>query len=50
MLHEETVYGPDTLEFRPERFLDKNLPFPEIVFGFGRRQCPGIYIRVLSLR
>lgn len=41
MLHEESVYGPDALEFRPERYKDSDLPFPEIVFGFGRRQCPG---------
>lgn len=41
MLHEESVYGPDVLEFRPERFLDNDLPFPDIAFGFGRRQCPG---------
>lgn len=42
MLHDENVYGPNALEFRPERFLDKELPFPEIAFGFGRRICPGL--------
>lgn len=42
MLHDENVYGSDALEFKPERFLDRDSPFPEIAFGFGRRICPGL--------
>ncbi|KAI0341374.1 cytochrome P450 [Trametopsis cervina] len=50
MLHDETVF-PRPLEFRPERFLDKNGAIrplskaedPNLGFGFGRRICPGMY-------
>lgn len=41
ILHEENVYGPDALDFRPERFLGTDVPLPESAFGFGRRVCPG---------
>lgn len=44
MLHNEEVYGPNTDEFRPERFLDtqgklkSNMADPsDVAFGFGRR-------------
>jgi cytochrome P450 len=41
MLHDEKQY-PDPHTFNPDRFLDHNQPDPTtIVFGFGRRACPG---------
>ena len=48
ILHNEMAF-PDPESFRPERFLtigpsDMNNPFPEAVFGFGRRICPGRYM------
>lgn len=43
ILHDETVF-PDPLAFKPERFLDSKVDFPEMVFGFGRRICPGMYL------
>ncbi|THU90783.1 cytochrome P450 [Dendrothele bispora CBS 962.96] len=50
MLYDEAVYGPDTHLYNPERFLTKEgklnprVKHPETVFGFGRRQCPGMDI------
>lgn len=47
LLHEESVYGPDTDKFIPERFLtakgelDPDVLDMDIAFGFGRRACPG---------
>ncbi|KDR70208.1 hypothetical protein GALMADRAFT_255080 [Galerina marginata CBS 339.88] len=48
MLRNETMY-PDPDAFRPERFLEEVSPEMErrrnpvnYVFGFGRRQCPGM--------
>lgn len=49
MLRNETMY-PDPESFRPERFmessgdpiLDKKRNPKNYVFGFGRRQCPGL--------
>ncbi|KAJ5750727.1 cytochrome P450 oxidoreductase OrdA-like protein [Penicillium manginii] len=43
--HDEDVY-PDPMNFKPERFLASESHVPErdprfIVFGFGRRICPG---------
>ncbi|KAF9260440.1 cytochrome P450 [Marasmius fiardii PR-910] len=54
VLHDESVYGPDTMNFNPDRFIKqdwKDVPLnPEvIVFGFGRRVCPGRYLAVNSL-
>ncbi|KAK1227299.1 hypothetical protein PQX77_009716 [Marasmius sp. AFHP31] len=48
VMHDETIYGPDVMDFEPERFLKKEgkvlPPNPEtFVFGFGRRICPGRY-------
>ncbi|KAJ6520766.1 cytochrome P450 [Mycena vulgaris] len=45
MLHDEAVY-PDPHVFKPERFLvngqlNPDVRDPEVVFGFGRRACPG---------
>ncbi|KAI0643153.1 CyP450 monooxygenase [Trametes meyenii] len=54
MLHDPMVYSsPD--EFCPERFirdgkLDSSVPDPSsVVFGFGRRICPGRYFAQSSL-
>jgi len=42
MTRDETIYANPEV-FRPERFLDKDCTDPRgIVFGFGRRMCPGI--------
>jgi len=44
MARDKTVYGPDAESFRPERFLEADLRDPSrLVFGFGRRICPGRY-------
>ena len=48
ILHDETVF-PESGRFKPERFLTadskpNNTPFPDAVFGFGRRICPGRYM------
>ncbi len=50
ILHDEQVY-PDALTFKPERFLKSDegtlvlnpdvLDPADVVFGFGRRVCPG---------
>ncbi|KAF8510933.1 cytochrome P450 [Hysterangium stoloniferum] len=41
MTRDEAMYT-DPEVFKPERFLDKDCTDPrEIVFGFGRRMCPG---------
>jgi hypothetical protein len=38
MLHTETLYGPDIMVFKPERFLDApEMKDPDAAFGFGRR-------------
>ncbi|KDR74419.1 hypothetical protein GALMADRAFT_99443 [Galerina marginata CBS 339.88] len=47
ILHDETIYGPKSTDFIPERFLTEdgernyNVPDPDAAFGFGRRICPG---------
>jgi len=50
MVRDKEVYGPDPEVFRPERHLDPNTRDPsQIVFGFGRRICPGRYLAEKSL-
>ncbi|KAL1748612.1 cytochrome P450 [Schizophyllum fasciatum] len=55
MTHDESVY-PDPDTFKPERFLDSagqldpNVRDPgDIVFGFGRRVCPGRHMAYSSV-
>lgn len=45
MMHDPEVY-PDPMTFRPERFLGDNpaLDPHDLVFGFGRRICPGRFL------
>ncbi|THH16031.1 hypothetical protein EW146_g4550 [Bondarzewia mesenterica] len=43
MLHDELTF-PEADKFKPERFLDTSIKFPEVAFGFGRRVCPGRYM------
>lgn len=50
IMHDEKTY-PNPSAFRPERFEDRkrNLelginPLPEVVFGYGRRACPGRWL------
>ncbi|KAJ6553092.1 cytochrome P450 [Mycena capillaripes] len=53
ILHDEAVY-PDPYTFNPDRYLlngklNLEMPSPEIVFGFGRRICPGRHMASLSV-
>ncbi|KAJ7168337.1 cytochrome P450 [Mycena crocata] len=53
ILHDETVY-PDPYSFKPERYLlngklNPAVPDPDIVFGFGRRICPGRHMATSSV-
>ncbi|SJL18710.1 related to cytochrome P450 CYP2 subfamily [Armillaria ostoyae] len=47
MLHDEKDY-PNPLAFDPDRFIPQDgkeaQPEPTVVFGFGRRVCPGRYL------
>jgi cytochrome P450 len=50
MLHDEDIY-PDPMTFNPDRFLSRAEneqvlnPDPEVmIFGFGRRACPGVHM------
>ncbi|KAF7317507.1 Cytochrome P450 [Mycena kentingensis (nom. inval.)] len=53
MLHNENTY-PDSEKFAPERFLHNGQPNPHVqdpesvVFGFGRRICPGRHLALSS--
>ncbi|KAF9260418.1 cytochrome P450 [Marasmius fiardii PR-910] len=54
VVHDESLYGPETIDFNPDRFLPKEgqklPPNPEpIAFGFGRRICPGRHLAVNSI-
>ena len=53
-MHDPSVYS-NPYEFKPERFLPASKgglaepdPVP-IVFGFGRRVCPGMHLATASL-
>ncbi|KAF8513276.1 cytochrome P450, partial [Gautieria morchelliformis] len=56
MLHDGAIYGPNTDDFNPDRFLDPNMKYPNAAFGYGRRICPGrhladnsVFIAVVSI-
>jgi hypothetical protein len=61
ILHDKSVYGEDTEEFRPERFMTGNelnpdIPPTDAAFGYGRRICAGrdfaeasVWITIVSL-
>ncbi|ESK84421.1 cytochrome p450 [Moniliophthora roreri MCA 2997] len=59
MNHDETTYGPNPDEFRPERFLNEDgthKPSPpdtknegHYTFGFGHRICPGRHLAFNAL-
>ncbi|KAF8513291.1 cytochrome P450 [Gautieria morchelliformis] len=44
ILHDEAMYGPDTRDFKPERFLKPCVKYPDAAFGYGWRICPGRYM------
>jgi Cytochrome P450 len=49
MLYDPTVF-PDPNRFHPERWLAPGAPtFPDLVFGFGRRECPGRFLAETSV-
>ncbi|KAK9438331.1 Cytochrome P450 [Metarhizium brunneum] len=49
LLHDPNTYH-DPTSFSPERFLERNEPDPAtMVFGYGRRICPGRYVADKSL-
>ncbi|KAJ7777026.1 cytochrome P450 [Mycena metata] len=53
ILHDEEAY-PDPHSFKPERFLlegvlNPAIRDPEVIFGFGRRICPGRHLATSSL-
>jgi len=50
MVRDKDRYGPDADIFRPDRFIESDLWDPtRLVFGFGRRICPGRYLAENSL-
>ncbi|TFK69827.1 cytochrome P450 [Pluteus cervinus] len=56
MLRDESLFGPETDVFKPERFLtqdrdalDPSVPDPEMAFGFGRRLCAGRFVAFASV-
>ncbi|KAJ6626053.1 cytochrome P450 [Mycena sp. CBHHK59/15] len=53
ILHDEVVY-PEPHTFNPERYLldgklNPSVPSPDIVYGFGRRICPGRHMAASSV-
>ncbi|KAJ7586754.1 cytochrome P450, partial [Mycena floridula] len=55
LLHDSDLYGPNTNDFSPERFLSQDgqlnpdVPDPIFAFGYGRRRCPGRYLSDAAL-
>ncbi|KAJ7595208.1 putative CyP450 monooxygenase [Mycena floridula] len=59
ILHDSQLYGPNTEEFSPERFLSEdgqlnpNIPDSSFAFGYGRitpyRRCPGRHLSDATL-
>ncbi|KAF8654799.1 hypothetical protein AX16_003368 [Volvariella volvacea WC 439] len=54
ILRDESIFGPDTDTYNPERFLkdgqiNPDIMFPEMAFGFGRRICAGKEIALSSV-
>lgn len=49
LLRSTSKYGPDADQFRPERFLNEKMDFPDVAFGYGRRICPGRYFAEAGL-
>jgi len=46
MLHDEEIF-PNPMDFNPDRYqnLDSEMQkVTDLVFGFGRRACPGMYL------
>ncbi|KAK7046845.1 cytochrome P450 [Favolaschia claudopus] len=47
MLHDESLFGPETGKFNPDRFVREDgtinyeLSAVDMAFGYGRRACPG---------
>jgi cytochrome P450 len=46
--HDESIY-PDPDAFKPERFLNADVDSNQIIFGYGRRICPGMNLADLSI-
>jgi len=44
MLQDQSSYGSHVEDFEPDRFLERGSRDPTIVFGFGRRICPGRHL------
>ncbi|KAI0259891.1 cytochrome P450 [Gloeopeniophorella convolvens] len=49
IFHDPTTF-PEPDQFVPERWLEPGAPtFPDIAFGFGRRECPGRFMARASI-